>query len=311
MKIAPFIGSPARVLTGTTIRRNLTDAAVQLETLHAVQEEFDPDIVFTFMNLSAEAEALGLKLDFPEDRIPTVTEHPADSEESLQKIFRKKLATGMMNVHVEAARRFKETSRRELGAYITGPFSLTGILMDVGRAAMNVLLKPGLVLKSMELSAEMAVAHARELEKAGADYIILLEPTAVILSPEQFRKFVVPFLNEIFSTLKKKTVLHICGKSSHLLEEAAGIRGLFAMSLDTHVDLREARRILGKHVMGNISPALIAGGTRNEIGEAVTTLAEQMRGMDEFILSSGCDLPPETPRENILHFMRVSREHRE
>lgn len=311
MKIAPFIGPPARILSGTPIRQNLTDVASQLATLHAIEKEFEPDIIFTFMNLSIEAETLGLKLDFSEDRTPTVTEHPVKSEESLQEVFKHAIPATMMRTHIEVARQFKETSCKELGTSLIGPFSLSSILMDVSNTAMNILLRPYLIHKAMELSTDFTITYARELEKSGADYIVLLEPTAVILSPGQFRDFVFPYLNGIFSSLKKKTILHICGRAPHLLDEAAKIRDLFGMSLDSHVCLKKAQMRLRKHVVGNISTTLMSQGTVTEIQDAVTDLLNMMKGTDEFILSSGCDIPPDTPLENISLMNMVAREHQQ
>jgi uroporphyrinogen decarboxylase len=311
VKIAPFIGSPARMLSDTTIRQNLTDVDSQLATLHAIEKEFDPDIVFTFMNLSIEAQALGLKLDFPEDKTPTVTEHPIQSEESLRELFEHAVPSSMMRTHIEVSRQFKETSCKELGTYLIGPFSLTGILMGMSNAVKNILLRPDLIHKVMELSTEFAITYARELEKSDADYILILEPTAVSLSPHQFRDFVFPYLDGIFSSLKKKTILHICGRSSHLLDEVSKLRDLFGMSLDTHVDLKQAHRRLRKYVIGNISTTLLSQGTLTEIQKAVTDLLNMMKSTDEFILGSGCDLPPDTPLENISHMIMVSREHQQ
>ena len=61
-------------------------------------------------------------------------------------------------------------------------------------------------------------------------------------------------------------------------------------------------------VMGNINPTghLLNGHTADEEGEVLQLLSD-MAPYPNFILSTGCDLPQETPLENIHAFMRAGR----
>lgn len=60
--VAPLMGLPGIQLTYTTVKENLENAEVQFETIKKLKERFEPDIVFPFMDLSVEAEALGLEI---------------------------------------------------------------------------------------------------------------------------------------------------------------------------------------------------------------------------------------------------------
>ena len=57
--VAPLMGLPGIHLTYKTVKENLENAEVQFETIKKLKERFEPDIVFPFMDLSVEAEALG------------------------------------------------------------------------------------------------------------------------------------------------------------------------------------------------------------------------------------------------------------
>jgi len=70
--VIPLLGAPGTQLSNTTLRDNLTDPSIQLRSINLLIERFQPDGIFTFMDLTVEAEALGLKIDFPENDNPSV-----------------------------------------------------------------------------------------------------------------------------------------------------------------------------------------------------------------------------------------------
>jgi uroporphyrinogen decarboxylase len=59
-------------------------------------------------------------------------------------------------------------------------------------------------------------------------------------------------------------------------------------------------------ILGNISPSkLFQNGTPERIYEATTQLLLSCWQYDHFILSSGCDIPPSAPIENIDSFFKA------
>jgi uroporphyrinogen decarboxylase len=60
---------------------------------------------------------------------------------------------------------------------------------------------------------------------------------------------------------------------------------------------------------GNLDPtAVFHNSSVDEVVRQTEALLEQTRGIPNFILSSGCDIPPETPVENIRAFYEVARQ---
>ena len=84
--IIPLMGAPGAILTGTTLRGNLTDAETQHRSLMALLDRFEPDGVFLLMDLTVEAECLGLPLVFPDNENPSVAEHPVKDLQGLETI---------------------------------------------------------------------------------------------------------------------------------------------------------------------------------------------------------------------------------
>jgi uroporphyrinogen decarboxylase len=86
--------------------------------------------------------------------------------------------------------------------------------------------------------------------------------------------------------------------------------GAKALSLDSPVNLKEASKVVSEEIilMGNLAPVKIfLQSTPDEVTEATMALLDETKDIKNFILSSGCDIPLETPLENIEAFMKAGR----
>jgi uroporphyrinogen decarboxylase len=86
--------------------------------------------------------------------------------------------------------------------------------------------------------------------------------------------------------------------------------GVKGFSLDSPVNLREASKILSDEIalMGNLDPVKVfLQSTPEEVAQATKALLDDMKEIKNFILSSGCDIPMESPLENIEAFMKAAR----
>jgi len=73
-----------------------------------------------------------------------------------------------------------------------------------------------------------------------------------------------------------------------------------------------AKKVNGQvAVIGNINPsATILHGTPDQVKKEVNELLFEMKPYPNFILSTGCGLPQETPYENIKAFMDAGRNYK-
>jgi len=63
-------------------------------------------------------------------------------------------------------------------------------------------------------------------------------------------------------------------------------------------------------VLGNIDPAgIIRNGTPEQVKEETLKLLEKCGKYKNFVLSSGCDIPPMSPLENIQAFLDAASEY--
>lgn len=308
--VIPLLGAPGTKLSRTTLRENLTDANIQLRTIELLIERFQPDGIFPFMDLTVEAESLGLDISFPENENPAVRKHNVKSEEDLEAVrLRYKGISGRMPLFIKVVEGLAKKFSIVKGAYVIGPYTLAGELMGVEELGINTILNPGLAHKFIEFTSSIIKDYAKALLDAGADVIAVLEPSAVMLSPRQFEEFSGRYFSYLVEELKSPLILHICGDTTHLLEKMSRI-GAIGLSLDSLVDLKEASEIVPEDVVliGNLDPVKVfLQSNPEEVAKATRDLLNRMKGVSNFILSSGCDLPIDTPLENIEAFIQEGK----
>jgi len=315
--VAPLVGFPGLNMTGCTIKLAQQNYGEHYKVIRAIAETFEPDIIFPLMDLAVEANALGRFTVFPETESATVPQMPFSLDE-MDRIRHINVGfdTRMLG-YVETVKLMSiglpETILK--GAYVTGPYSLAALLMGADNAAVATLLQPDELHALCEFTTEVIQKYVRLLIGAGAQVICVLEPSAVMLGPEQFAAFSAGYVRHIIQSCRYAgvgTIYHTCGNTTALVDKMAEA-GVNAVSLDSReagVDLPEVARRLSPEVliMGNINPTgLLLNGRPQQVEEEVKSLLKAMSQYPNFILSTGCDLPQETPLENIHAFMRAGR----
>ena len=309
-RVVPLMGFPGVQLTGYSVRQILFNVGAQVETARALYESLGPDAMFQVMDLSVEANALGLPVRYPLHESPSVEDHPVRSVDDLNQFAKIDiLKDGRVTAFVQAMRGMKEAIGVPCGGYVIGPFSLAGRLMGESEAAMCAIDDPSSLEQILEFATDRIIRYGKALVDAGADMIAVLEPTGVILSPSQFRQFSGKYVKRIFSELDTIGILHICGSSTHIIPDMSNT-GAQGLSLDSDVDLPSVMKTVPPDVVviGNLDPvAVVAHSTPQEVYAATRELLDSMSKYSNFILSSGCDLPPETPLDNIRAMIDACR----
>ncbi len=306
----PLMGFPGIQLNGSTLKQNTFNWGTQFSTLFSLERRFRPDGMFFFMDLSVEASALGLPVRFPLDESPSVEQPLVRSEKDLAEFQRVDiLADGRVMVYVETMRLMARYMDVLKGGYVIGPFSLAGLLMGATEAAMATVMDPDLLHAVLHFCSGVVSRYARALERAGTDTIAILEPTGSFLSPSQFTEFAGDYIKDIITTLRQPAILHVCGQTTRILDGMAAT-GAQALSVDSMVDLPAAAKRLPSDLvlMGNLDIVrVMLQLTPNQVYQATRDLIEAMAPYPNFVLSTACDLPADTPLENIHAMMDAAR----
>jgi uroporphyrinogen decarboxylase len=315
--VAPLAGFPGVEMIGSTIKVAQQNFGEHYKAVRCIVDTFAPDLVFPLMDLSVEANALGRYTIFPRDESATVPKDAfsvdeLDRLEGINITFDSRLMG-----FVETLRMMKVSLPKGImaGSYVVGPFTLAGLMMGADDAVISTMLDTASLHRLLHFTTERIQEYVQLLLAAGADVICILEPTSVMLSPQQFAEFSSVYIRHITTSFKYSRasfVYHTCGNTMHLVQTMAkaGIHGVSLDSADTGVDLRAVAALVPEHVavIGNISPTTtMRFGTPDAVRRDVESLLESMRDVPNFILSTGCDLPQETPAANIKAFMDAGR----
>lgn len=315
--IAPLLGFPGVDLIGSSIKIAQQNYGEHYKVIKKLADLFGPDLIFPLMDLSVEANALGRYTVFPKEESATV---PKDkfSLEDIDKLREINISfDSRINGYVNTVKLMSLGIDEKVlkGAYVIGPYSLAALIMGADDAAICSLLEPEKLTRLCELTVDKIHEYVNMLITAGAEVICVLEPTAVMLGPEQFKIFSAKYVKHIVDSCKfsgVSTIYHTCGDTTHLVNEMAdsGVDGISLDSKQVGVNLREIARALTKYVLiiGNINPNdVMLRGKPEDVKKEVTALMEMMDPYPNFVLSTGCDLPQETPLENIKAFMDAGR----
>ena len=104
-------------------------------------------------------------------------------------------------------------------------------------------------------------------------------------------------------------IYHNCGPNVSLMTESLYANGAAAYHFGDAIDLADvlAKMPCDRPVMGNISPAgEFLGGTPESMTAAVRSLLDACGGYPNFVLSSGCDIPPAAKWENVDAFFAAA-----
>ena len=307
----PLAGYPGIKLTSSTLRQNEFNAELQARSLYKLVERTYPDAVFTLMDLSIEAGALGLPVRYPLGESATVEWHPVRQVADLEqyKVI-DPLYDGRVWVFLETVRLLKEKLSIPVGAYVIGPFTLAGLMIGAGEIAMATIDSPAVVHATVNFCERVVTDYAKALQRAGADVICILDPTAVILSPAAYEEFAGVSTRNVIRRLDTRTILHVCGDTTHLME-AMCRTGVQALSLDTAVSLPDVAPRVPRDVVliGNVDPVnTMLRGDAGKVRRDTHALMSAMAGYENFIVSTGCDLPAEVPLENVVAFVEAAKE---
>nr|WP_317449975.1 uroporphyrinogen decarboxylase family protein [uncultured Sellimonas sp.] len=199
------------------------------------------------------------------------------------------------------------------GVGLMGPFTTAANLAGTEVVLKAMRKDPKNLHKLLDFAADATIEVGRKFVENQMG-IGLAEPTASLLSPKQFREFVIPYYKKVMDTWKswgsRGSGFHICGDTSRLLETfpEMGIRGV---SIDSAVDIAFAKEKIGTQlsIMGNVSPIEILQGTPESIASAVKDcFAKCWDNPCGFTIAPGCDIPVQTSLENIDAYMAAARQ---
>ena len=304
----PIMTHPGIEYIGKTVREAVTDGQTHFEAIKALAERYPSAASTVIMDLTVEAEAFGAKILIPEEEIPTVTERLVSDAASVEALQVPSLDAGRVPEYLKANRLAVEaiTDRPVLAGCI-GPFSLAGRLYDMSEIMVAIYIEPDVIMSLLEKCTAFLIDYCKALKATGVAGVVMAEPAAGLLSDEDHMVYATPYIQQIVEAVQDDDftiVLHNCGnmgQCTHAMVEC----GARALHFGNLVDIPQALTEVPEDmmVMGNLDPVgVLQQATPEAVAAATTDLLEKTAGAKNFIISTGCDLPPAVPKANIKAF---------
>ena len=309
----PFAGVHAGKLTGYNATELLTDADKLVASLIEVNAQYQPDGQPVIFDLQVEAEILGCPLVWADKGPPTVAEHPLAARFDIPNRLPEK-TDGRLPVILNAMRQMKTAvgSHTALYGLICGPFTLASHLRGTD-IFMDMFDNPDAVHRLIDFCTRFDERIAAYYIEAGMDVIAIVDPLVSQISPDHFCEFLSKPFKTIFSTLRQRGVLtsfFVCGDATRNIEVMCQTAP-DAIFIDENIDMPAAKKITDRYnvtIGGNIPlSSVMLLGTQQDNMKCVLDLLDAM-SHNNLVIAPGCDMPYDTPVENVIGVMQAIRE---
>lgn len=137
------------------------------------------------------------------------------------------------------------------------------------------------------------------------------EDAGQMLSPEMFREFCLPYLEQMYNAFPGERGMHMCGQSTHLHQILVDELKIdyMAAGFGCEVNPETIAKTMGGNVrlVGNVSPVLIYTGPKEKIRRAAMHCLKTLAPFGGYKLCDGYNIAPGTPIENIRVLLESSK----
>lgn len=276
---------------------------------------FGYDWVNVMSDPYAEAEAFGLKVEYPLNSLPISKGHVINDITDIDK-----LTVPELHKHERILARIKEIEiyRRLVGdenlitGWVEGPLAEYCDIRDISSAFLDFYDNPEKLEKALDIMTEFGLIFITEQVRAGAHCIGIGDAACSQISPDLYQHFIFEREKQLIDhvhSLGAIVKLHICGNTTAILPDMIKT-GADIIDIDHLVTtMEEFIPVLSESQVfsGNSDPvSVIQDGTVEEIQSSVLSCYQQTKGRG--IVSAGCEIPAATSYENMQVYMIAAHE---
>ena len=277
---------------------------VTLQPLNA----FDLDAAIIFADILPPLEGMGLELEFIKGEGPVI-HNPVRSRADVLALRTPppEDSLGFTLQALSLVRQELESREIPLIGFSGAPFTLASYAIE-GGSSRNFKLAKSLMMSEPSLWQEMmtrlsdVVGHYLLAQaRAGAQALQIFDSWVGALSPEDYRRFVMPYTRRAIEIAHDANVpiIHFGTNTNGMLEQIRDAGG-DVIGVDWRIDLDEAWQRLGPDVaiQGNLDPiALFAPWP--ELKKRADIVLDQAAGRPGHIFNLGHGILPHTPVDNV------------
>lgn len=312
--VMPIMTNPGIELIGKNISDAVNDGQIHFDSVVALKNRFNQSVASTtIMDLSVEAEAFGATVVFDDKEVPTVSGRLLTSREDIEALRIPSIDEKRIPEYLKANRLAAKEIDKPLFGGCIGPFSLAGRLYDMTELMMAMYIEPDTANLLLEKCTQFILEYCHAIKACGSSGVVMAEPAAGLLSNDDCMMFSSLYVKKIVDEVQDDTfavILHNCGNSgqcTRAMVETGAAALHFGNKIDMAGVLAEVPEDIA--VLGNVDPVgMMKMGTPQSITDNVHKLLNLAKGHKNYVLSTGCDVPPATPIENIEAFFKAAFE---
>lgn len=312
-KPLPLLSFPCVQMMGISVRELISDSSLQAKGMELVAGRVNSAASVSLMDLSVEAEAFGATVRVSDDEVPTIVGAIVTDEDEANDLQIPPVGAARTGIYLQAIEKAsKAITDRPVFAGVIGPFSLAGRLMDVSEIMIYCYDEPDMVHTVMDKVTTFLIDYCKAYRAAGANGVAIAEPLTGLLSPNLAREFSHPYVRRLIEAVQTDdfaVIYHNCGDNAALMAKDIFELGAMGYHFGDAISMTDVLPVAPADVliMGNVSPSVqFLGGTPASIQEATHALMEACCKYPNYLVSSGCDIPPISSWDNIEAFFAAA-----
>lgn len=278
-------------------------------------DELGVDAAIIFSDILVIPEAMGLPYEMIEKRGPNFPK-VIESAKDIESLAEGEDAAGSLHYVYQAVR---ETKRRLDGrvpliGFAGAPWTLMAYMVEgsgsktFSKAKRLLYTDEELAHRLLQKITNTLIAYLQEKVRSGAQLVQVFDSWAGILSPEQYRRFALPYIGQICEAITEVPVT-VFSKGAWSVLEEIGELDCQVVGLDWNTPPALARKWVGegKVLQGNLDPCQLYAPP-----ESVRTATTVM--LDAFgrghIANLGHGVYPDTPLDGVKAFVDTVKAYR-
>ncbi|MBQ8953396.1 MAG: hypothetical protein IJ048_04725 [Clostridia bacterium] len=298
---------------GMDVETYCKDYRKMAEAAAVAAREMGLDFIQIASDLLREAEGYGTTVSYFSDKLPTAAKYAIDDIEDVPTLHTLKAAEiPRLYDLVKAAEIALADPDVDPMVLAVGPMTVAGNIRGVEDLLVDMFDEPELVAQLLETVTGTTLDFIDCLAKAGVKYAYVADPVASLVSPGMYEELVLPVHKKIYAKMADVGItgrLHMCGNTTAILPHSSQC-GAAIIDIDHMVDFDQALQAAqGRCILnGNIDPvADVYTCDAAHTKAAILACAEKI-GKRRAMFMPGCELPTDTPTENIRAIAEALKE---
>jgi uroporphyrinogen decarboxylase len=220
---------------------------------------------------------------------------------------------GRLPYYLEACEKVSEAIEESpVGSVIVGPWAIAVTLRGAERLIMDTVDDPLFVHELMRFTTKLASKFGEAVSALRVGLSYSEAPASCsLISPKLYREFIKPYHTQLVNHFKERRTgitMHVCGYIDPIMKDIVET-GCSAVSIDAPSSLEKmVREAEGKVVIiGNVATGIFLSGQEQEMEAEIRRCVDTAGASSGFILSSGCEVPPDASKELVQHFCDFAR----